>query len=102
MFEYLKYKLTGRVPSYLRILKIAGRYGWSEPEVTPAAWYIVEVTHNGTGLKAFWNYKKRSWVVRSGEADVDRGVGFETFVRALKAWRKYSSSDHRASQEARP
>jgi hypothetical protein len=90
MFDYLKYKLTGKVPYYSRLVRIAERYGWLEPEIRPAAWYIVALAYNGTELRVFWNYKTRGWSIRVGGSEVGRGTGFNTFVQALKTWRKRS------------
>lgn len=95
MFDYLKYKLTGRPPYYSRLVGIAKRYGWLEPEVAPAAAsYIVALVYDTTVLRAFWNYRKDSWLIRMGESEVDRGAGFDTFVQALKSWQKTGRSQH--------
>jgi len=87
MFEYLRYKLTGEVPHYLALFRIAEKYRWLEPEIQPAAVYIVALGYKGTELRAFWSYKERDWAVRMGESEVDRGTGFNTFIRALKTGR---------------
>jgi hypothetical protein len=50
MFDFLRYKLTGKVPHYSRLLKIAERYGWLVPEIEPAAVYIAALAYNGTEL----------------------------------------------------
>jgi hypothetical protein len=102
MFDYLKYKLTGKVPNSSRLLRIAERYGWLEPEIRPAAWYIVALARKGTELRAFWNYKKRNWVIRIGDSEVDRGVGFGSFVSALKAWRRENHARAQTEREASP
>ena len=99
MFEYLKYKLTGKIPPYSQLLKIANRYGWHEPEIQPAAWYWAEVAYGETGLKAYWNYKKRKWVIRLGDTEIDRGEEFDGFVRALKSWRRRSAGKNRLTAE---
>jgi hypothetical protein len=88
VLDYLTYKLTGKVPYYSRLVKVAKRYGWIEPEIKPAAWYIVALSCNGTEFGAFWNYKNRNWIIRKDGSEVDRGMGFNTFVKALKIWKR--------------